>query len=516
MTPTMTPYRPRPRPGRDGFRQLLGAEWTKFSTVRGWWVSMVGAALAVVIVGLLGTAASHQLGAAGAPSVPTGPGGEPVNDSFFFVHRTLTGNGSITVPVTSLTGVIDGQAGEYSGTQPWAKAGVIMKENLSPGSPYAAVLVTPGHGVRMQYDYTRDIAGLPGAVTAGAPRWLRLVRSGATITGYDSADGTAWTLIGTARLPGLASTVQAGLFVASPSVVQDSDRGGGTEPAVATAVFGHPDPLGQWSRPAWTGQQIGGAGTSGSYTNDITTGRLTRSGAGFSVTGAGDIAPVVGGIAMGPGYTLGNFLVGAFAGLIMMIVIATLFITGEYRRNLIRTTLTVSPRRGRVLAAKALVIGSVTFVAGLAGAAAAVLLGEPRARADGFLTFTVPPMTELRVLAGTGLLLALTAVLALALGVILRRSAPVIAIVVAFTVLPYILATAGVLPAGSAEWLLRVTPAAGFAIQQSVPRYEQVMNVYTPPNGYYPLAPWAGLAVLGGYALLALAVAAVLLRKRDA
>ena len=97
---------------------------------------------------------------AAAPSVPTGPGGEPVNDSFFFVHRTLTGNGSITVPVTSLTGVIDGQAGEYSGTQPWAKAGVIMKENLSPGSPYAAVLVTPGHGARMQYDYTRDIAGL--------------------------------------------------------------------------------------------------------------------------------------------------------------------------------------------------------------------------------------------------------------------------------------------------------------------------------------------------------------------
>jgi ABC-type transport system involved in multi-copper enzyme maturation permease subunit len=309
--------------------------------------------------------------------------------------------------------------------------------------------------------------------------------------------------------------VQAGLFVTSPSIVRDSDKGGGTIPAVATATFGTPGLQGQWSQQAWTGQQLGGAGTSGSYTNNIT-GHFAQSGAGFTVTGAGDIAPIVGGIAMGPGYTLENFLVGAFAGLIVMIVIAALFTTSEYRRWLIRTTLTVSPRRGRVLAAKTLVIGSITFAAGLAGAAAAVLLGEPHARADGFPTFAEPPLTELRVLAGTGLLLAVTAIFALALGVIVRRSAPVIAIVVAVTVLPYILGTAGILPAGPADWLLRVTPAAGFAIQQSVPFYGQVMNIYTPPNGYYPLAPWAGFAVLCGYALLALAVAAVVLRRRDA
>ena len=44
-----------------------------------------------------------------------------------------------------------------------------------------------------------------------------------------------------------------------------------------------------------------------------------------------------------------------------------MFITAEYRRGLIRTTLAASPRRGRVLAAKAIVIGAVTFAAGLAG-----------------------------------------------------------------------------------------------------------------------------------------------------
>jgi uncharacterized membrane protein len=82
-------------------------------------------------------------------------------------------------------------------------------------------------------------------------------------------------------------------------------------------------------------------------------------------------------------------------------------------------------------------------------------------------------------------------------------------------VLPYVLGTASVLPLGAAEWLLRVTPAAAFAIQQSIPRYPQVTAPYTPP-AYFPLSPWAGFAVLCGYAVTAMAVAFVLLRRRDA
>ncbi len=82
-----------------------------------------------------------------------------------------------------------------------------------PGSAYAAMLVTGSHGVRMQYNYTGDLAGLPGQVSAAAPRWLRLVRAGDSITGYDSADGTHWTKVGVVTLAGLPSVVQVGLFV---------------------------------------------------------------------------------------------------------------------------------------------------------------------------------------------------------------------------------------------------------------------------------------------------------------
>ena len=51
--PTITPYRPGQQAGRDGFAQLLRAEWTKFRTVRGWVIGMVVAALVTVVAGLL-------------------------------------------------------------------------------------------------------------------------------------------------------------------------------------------------------------------------------------------------------------------------------------------------------------------------------------------------------------------------------------------------------------------------------------------------------------------------------
>jgi ABC-type transport system involved in multi-copper enzyme maturation permease subunit len=191
--------------------------------------------------------------------------------------------------------------------------------------------------------------------------------------------------------------------------------------------------------------------------------------------------------------------------------------TAEYRRGLIRATLAASPRRGRVLAAKAIVIGAVTFVAGLVGVAAALLLGERLLRSNGNYILPVSTLTELRVVAGTAALLAVAAVLALALGAILRHGAWTVTAVTVAIVLPYFFTiTLSLLPAGVSDWLLRVTPAAGFAIQQSIPQYPQVSAGYTPMNGYFPLAPWAGFAVLCGWAALALGLAVILLRNRDA
>jgi ABC-type transport system involved in multi-copper enzyme maturation permease subunit len=503
--------------------ELLWAEWVKLRTVRGWVVGMIAAGLLTAGVGLLShSECGSQVGASvvvGGPGCtnPLGPGGEAVTDNFYFVHRSLAGDGSITVRVTSMTGSYSPNGVSASdvkpGLQPWSKAGIIIKASPASGSAYAAMMVAADHGVRMQYDYTGDVAGLPGAVSATSPRWLRLTRDGDKITGYDSLNGTAWTTVGSVRLAGLPAVSLAGLFAASPgySAVTSQSIGSGsasTSPSQATAAFDHVTLRGAWSGRAWTGTAVGG-GSGGPYPVP----GYRQSGGGLVVTGSGDIAPVV-----DPGAgSVATPLVGAFAGLIALVIVGAMFITTEYRRGLIRVTLAASPRRGQLLAAKALVIGSVAFAVSLPAVIVAQLIAEPMARSRGIFIFPVPAETEVRVVAGTAALLAVAAVLALALGALLRRSAAAVSIVIAVIVLPYFFASPlAVLPVGVADWLLRFTPAAGFAIQQPYPAYPQVAGSYTPGNGYYPLAPWAGFAVLCAWTALALGLAVYLLRRRDA
>ena len=536
---TITPYRSTEPAGPDGFGQILHAEWTKFRTVRGWVAGMMVAIFLVAGLGVLVAvphATSQALGqsSGGPPASATacpavspavGPGGEPVNDQFYFVRQPLAGNGSLTVRLTSLTGLLPSAGlGDGPSTQPglvpWSKAGIIVKDGICQGSAYAAMMATGGNGVRMQWNYTGDTPGLPGAVSAASPRWLRLTRDGDTITGSDSADGTHWTRVGTVTLAGLPSIVQAGLFATSPSQVKFAPAaitgGGGftSGPSQDTAVFDQVTKSGAWPASTWTGSYIGGG--SAAMAKDL--GGYHQASGRFTVRGSGDIAPIVDGPANGAGYgqTITGFLVGTFVGLIAVAVVATLFMTGEYRRGLIRTTLAASPRRVRVLAAKAIVIGSVAFVTGLAAAACAVVLGVDISRNHTTsLLFPVPWPTELRVIAGTAALVAVVAILTLAVATIVRRAAAAVMIVIAAVVVPYFL-SASVLPALVANWVLRITPAAAFALQQPATRYPQVQYPYSPGTGFYPLAPWAGFAVLCAWTAIALGVAAYLLQRRDA
>ena len=527
MTRAMTgaTYRSQAGPGGDGFGPLLRAEWVKFRTVRGWVAGLIVAALAIMILGL-GPSTTGSCGMNGPASdctQPLGPGGEPVTDSFYFARKALDGNGSVTVRMTALTG----QVPDFSGTQrngggtqmrsglvPWAKAGIIVKASSRQGSAYAAMMITAGHGVRMQYDYTGDVPGVIGRVSAASPRWLRLTRSGDTLTGYDSADGSHWTRVAAVTLAGLPSTVQGGLFATSPPYLQTSlgQLALDTANSQATGTFDHVTLRGGWGGGGWAGTAIGApggpaAGSPGGFTDAA--GR-------FTVSGTGDIAPSVSG-GSGLGVTIAQTLIGLFAGLIAVAVVGAAFMTAEYRRGLIRVTFAATPRRGRVLAAKAVVIAAVTFAVGLVSAAVVVIVGQRVLRDHGVYVWPTSTLTELRVIVGTAAVLAVAAVLALAIGTLLRRSAVTVAVVIVVLVLPYLLTvTTPLLPAGPTDWLARVSPAAAFAVQGTMAQYPQVNNVYMPSAGYWPLAPWAGLAVLCAWAAVALGLAAYLLNRRDA
>ncbi len=538
---------PRPDAGLGGgsrgggFGSLLRAEWVKFRSVRGWVIGMVLAALLTIFLGVFAAANANigcqinggppKSGKACLPYIPHGPGGEIVSDSFYLARQSLTGNGTLTAQVTSLTGkhadMNGGPAQVGSGLVPglaeWAKAGIIIKQSTHQGSAYVAMMVTGSHGVRMQYNFTGDTAGMPGAVSAAHTRWLRLTRSGDTISGYDSADGTHWTQVGTIQLTGLPSTVQVGMFAASPgySVTQNSFGGSSNSggPAQATGVFDHVSLTGGAPGGSWTGTPVGGGGPVGIGPGPGGGGSapFTRSGGTYTLTGSGDIAPVTPGPdGPFPTVTIEQSLVGAFLGLIVIVVVAAMFFSTEYRRGLIRTTLAATPRRGAVLAAKAVVIGAVAFVTGLVAAAVSIAVGVPKEENQGLILLHAPLLTEVRVIVGTAGMLALAAVLAVALGAILRRSAAAITIAVVIVVMPFLLTALNVVPGGAGDWLLRVTPAAGLAIEQSIPRYSQVTTVVSPVRGYFPLSPYAGFGVLCLWVAAALVLALVMLRRRDA
>ena len=545
-TPTITPYRSAQRPGRDDFPHLLRAEWTKFRSVRGWWIAMIAAALLTALaVAAIASAANGKQNPGAHPTVAIGPGGEAVTDSFYFARQSLDGNGSITARITSLAdGELPGQ-GTGSSThtaQPWAKAGIMIKASTTAGSAYAAVMATPGHGVRMQYDFTHDIAGLAGVPSAASPRWLRLTRSGDTVTGYDSADGRHWTEIGTASLAGLASTAQAGLFAASPQYVLGAQgfASNNNQPFFDTRItanFDHVRLAGARPGGAWTVGHIGfgtgpaqpanvngrppvsvHCGPNGGHCKGVATpqgSRFSEAGGRFTLSGSGgDVAPYVADLD-----PLGTVLKGSAVGLLAVIALGALFVTAEYRRGLIRTTFAASPRRGRVLAAKASVIGSVTFVAGLAGTAIAMRIAVRKLHSGGWVSSVYPVWSltsghGLQIVVGTAGLLAVAAILALSAGAVLRRSTGAITVVVALLIVPVILGVT--LPQTAAVWVLRLTPAAAFGLQEGTPRYSQVMHACLPYNGCFPLAPWTGFAVACVWAVAALGLAAYVLRRSDA
>ncbi len=149
---------------------------------------------------------------AGPPITMTAGGADiwGMADQFHFAYKRLSGGGSITARVVSV-----------SNTNPWAKAGVMIRESLEPGSAHAMVVVTPSSGVTFQY---RDVTGEDSqevAVQADitAPQWVRLTRNGNNFTAEYSANGiTDWQMLGVPLTIPMLADVYIGLCLTSHNV----------------------------------------------------------------------------------------------------------------------------------------------------------------------------------------------------------------------------------------------------------------------------------------------------------
>ncbi len=125
-------------------------------------------------------------------------------DAFHFVYRDLPGNGELTARVSLLTE-----------TNLWAKAGVMIRETLEPGSTHAMTALTPGNGAIFQRRLASDGQTLGNNLTGKeAPYWVSIRRMGSVFISSISADGVSWAELGRTTIA-MGETVKVGLVLCS-------------------------------------------------------------------------------------------------------------------------------------------------------------------------------------------------------------------------------------------------------------------------------------------------------------
>jgi ABC-2 type transport system permease protein len=198
-------------------------------------------------------------------------------------------------------------------------------------------------------------------------------------------------------------------------------------------------------------------------------------------------------------------LTGIEVGQAVVAVLAVLVISGEYSTGMIRVTLTATPRRWMVLAAKAAVLTGLVLAAAVVAVVGSLAAGRLLLAGNGVAVAHAITGPVIRAAAGSVLYLALIGLLALGVATIVRDSAAATGAVLGILYVPPAIALfLGSDPAWQ-RWVERYTPVnAGLAILNTTGLRDLVIS------------PWAGLGVLAAWAAVALLAAGALLRLRDA
>jgi hypothetical protein len=124
-------------------------------------------------------------------------------DGFHFAYQPLSGDGTIVARVASVS--------------PASTGGVMIRETLNADS---AELFSTFFGQNIYMNYRSNTGGTTSQAVGGnatLPYWVKVVRSGNTLSGYSSADGISWLQVGTSQTIPMAQTVYVGLGVSSGS-----------------------------------------------------------------------------------------------------------------------------------------------------------------------------------------------------------------------------------------------------------------------------------------------------------
>jgi ABC-type transport system involved in multi-copper enzyme maturation permease subunit len=195
----------------------------------------------------------------------------------------------------------------------------------------------------------------------------------------------------------------------------------------------------------------------------------------------------------------------ALLGQLVIAVLGTLAITSEYSTGMIRTSLTVMPRRSVLFGAKAAVFAGITLVLGFGASFASFFLGQ-RLLAGTRQGATLGQPGVLRAVVAAALFVALCGLFAFGLGAILRSTAG--GITAAFGLLFLVPQLAKALPSDWYADVVRWLPGGDV-----VPVITSTVGQDNPAHMF---SAWGELAVFGGYTLILLAAGAVLFSRRDA
>lgn len=196
---------------------------------------------------------------------------------------------------------------------------------------------------------------------------------------------------------------------------------------------------------------------------------------------------------------------GAQFGQLAVCVLGVLLMASEHANGMIRASVLAVPRRTPILAAKGVVFAGLVFVVSEAVAVPAFLVGS--AITSEHASTSITDATNLRAIVAFGVFMALTGLIALAVGTIVRHPAGGISAVLGLQfVAPIVLS---LVPGSFREHLVGALPASATVIMSSG---DNSSNVYSPSNVYTPVQ---GLGILLVWTTVLLAVALVSLKRRD-
>jgi hypothetical protein len=197
---------------KQGFAKYSEADLT-LSAVRDWTAENV-AELSLWFRGNPASVGSFVEGPIGTYTMTsTGADIWTAADQFHYAFKTLTGAGTIVAKVLSV-----------DNTDPWAKAGVMIRETLGAGSKFAAVYITPGNGCSFQGRLDTDVAAVSDSAVRTtaqqaivAPYWVKIERDVAgNFRASYSANGSTWTpMTWNPQSISMSATVYIGLALTS-------------------------------------------------------------------------------------------------------------------------------------------------------------------------------------------------------------------------------------------------------------------------------------------------------------